>query len=301
MPKWRITECHLKNVANLAARLEINAYICKNEGNMKLTIKYRDVSALVPYARNAKKHDAENVGVIAASIERFGFLDPVALDSNDVIVWGHGRVLAAELLGMATVPTITLPSTIKPDEMRALRIAHNKLAEKSGWDNDALRIELEDLQSLNFDLSATGFDGRELDNLLRDVEKDFATFNEPPRRVMPNITIGEPEEQPDEDDGDDDGADSPTTTPPPINEPRSSDDHYSQFAIVMLHDNKVRMMDVLDKLRNAKGLDKLEDALMELVRSYEEREEIIRLANRKGIPKTAIISGSTWSKAWTPE
>lgn len=242
-----------------------------NEGNMKLTIKYRDVSGLVPYARNAKKHDAENVGVIAASIERFGFLDPVALDSDDVIVWGHGRVLAAELLGMATVPTITLPSTITPDEMRALRIAHNKLAEKSGWDNDALRIELEELQSLDFDLSATGFDGRELDSLLRDVEKDFATFNEPPRRVMPNITIGEPEEQPDEDDGDDDGADSPTRTPPPLNEPKSSDDHYSQFSIVMLHDNKVRMMDVLDRVRNAKGLDKLEDALMELVRSYEER------------------------------
>lgn len=236
---------------------------------MKLTIKYRDVAGLVPYARNAKKHDAENVGLIAASIERFGFLDPVALDSNGVIVWGHGRVLAAELLGMATVPTITLPSTITPDEIRALRIAHNKLAEKSGWDTDALRIELEDLQKLDFDLSATGFDGRELDNLLRDVEKDFAAFSEPPRRAMPNITIGEEQPHDNDDDGDDDGADSPTNTPPPLTEPRSSDDHYSQFSIVMLHDNKVRLMDTLDKLRNDKGLDKLEDALMELVHIYD--------------------------------
>lgn len=248
-------------MANLAAQMEINTYICKKADMMKLTIKYKNVDALVPYARNAKTHDAENVGVIAASIERFGFLDPVALDSNDVIVWGHGRVLAAELLGMATVPTITLPSTITPDEIRALRIAHNKLAEKSGWDTDALRIELEDLKGLNFDLSATGFDGRELDNLLRDVEKDFATFSEPPPRVMPNITVGE------EDEADDDDEEEEASPP----EPKSSDDHYSQFAIVMLHESKLRFMDVLAKIRNDKGLDKLEDALMELVRVYEER------------------------------
>ena len=232
---------------------------------MQLKIKYRSVTELVPYAQNARKHDAKNVGEIAAAIQRFGFLDPVGIDHDGVIVWGHGRVLAAELLGMETVPTITLPADLSPEEVRALRIAHNKLAEKSGWDNDVLRLELEDLKGLDFDLAATGFDSHELDNLLRDVERDFAAF-EPPRRVMPSITVGE--EEPDDSDEEEEEA----TPPPPAPEPRSSDDQYSQFSIVMLHENKLWLMDLLAKVRNDKGLDKLEDALMEIARSYETRQ-----------------------------
>lgn len=239
---------------------------------MQLKIQYRAVSGLVPYAQNAKKHDAKNVGELAHIIQKFGFLDPVGIDADGVIVWGHGRVLAAELLGMATVPTITLPSNLSTEELRALRIAHNKMAEKSGWDEDTLRLELEELKGFDFDMSATGFDGLELDNLLRDVERDFAAFEEPPRRVMPNITVGEEEANDDDtEEGDDDGEDDAPTPPvtPVAPEPKSSDDHYSQFSIVMLHENKVRLMDTLDKLRNDKGLDKLEDALMELVHIYD--------------------------------
>lgn len=259
-------------MANLAAQMEINTYICKKADMMKLTIKYKNVDALVPYARNAKTHDAENIEEIAAIIERFGFLDPVALDSNDVIVWGHGRVLAAELLGMATVPTITLPSTITADEIRALRIAHNKLAEKSGWDTDALRIELEDLQSLDFDLAATGFNSRELDSLLSDIEKDLATFNDDEVRSGPpkSLHIDDYEEQADEDKNGD-GADIPISTPTSSSSPEKDELQYSQFAVMMSEENKSRLMQLLNKLRSDKMLDKIEDALMELVRAYEDR------------------------------
>lgn len=240
----------------------------------QLQIVYENIDALVPYAQNIKNHDAENIGIIAASIERFGFLDPIAIDAKGVIVWGHGRVLAAKSLGMATVPTITLPSTITPDEIRALRIAHNKLAEKSGWDTDALRIELEDLQNLDFDLSATGFDGRELDVLLRSVEKDLAAFNEPAHRDSPTRATYEEqpdEDQDDEDDDDDeddlgDGADSPICSSAPMPNPE-----FVTFTIIMKEDNQKSLIETLLKIKQEKSLDKLEDALMEMARVYKMR------------------------------
>jgi hypothetical protein len=187
-------------------------------------------------------------------------------------VWGHGRVLAAQSLGMATVPTITLPSTITPAEIRALRIAHNKLAEKSGWDTDALRIELEDLQSLDFDLSATGFDGRELDTLLRSVEKDLAAFNEPPvYRDSPTTTDSDDDTDEDEDEDEEqddlgDGADSPICSSAPMPNPE-----FVTFTIIMREDNQKQLVESLLKIKEARGLDKLEDALMELVRVYKMR------------------------------
>lgn len=239
---------------------------------MQLQIVYENVDELVAYAQNVKNHDEQNISIIADSIKRFGFLDPIALDSNNVIVWGHGRVLAAKSLGMATVPTITLPSTITPTEIRALRIAHNKLAEKSGWDTDALRIELEDLQSLDFDLAATGFNSRELDSLLSDIEKDLATFNEDEVRSgsPKSLDIDDYEQQPDEDENGD-GADIPISTPTSSGSPKKDELQYSQFAVVMSEENKNRLMQLLNKLRSDKMLDKIEDALMELVRAYEDR------------------------------
>lgn len=237
---------------------------------MNLEITYRQVSALIPYANNARVHDAQNVGEIARSIQRFGFLDPVGIDQSGSIVWGHGRVLAAELIGLETVPTIMLPANLSGDEIKALRLAHNKLAEKSGWDNDLLRLELEQLKGLDFDLAVTGFDESEVDNLLRDFEQEFAA--EPPRRVMPNITIEDPEEKdasvaPEEEEEEPEAEEEPA----PI--PKSSDDTYSQFSIVMQHENKLWLVDLLNKVRNAKGLDKIEDALVEIGRAYERNEE----------------------------
>ena len=238
---------------------------------MNLKIKYRSVSELVPYARNARMHDAKNVGEIAQSIQRYGFLDPISIDASGTIVWGHGRLLAAELLNMQSVPTITLPDTLTPEEVKALRLAHNKLAEKSGWDDELLRAELEDLQKLDFDLSDTGFDESEVNNLFRDFERDLAAAETPPRREMPNITIGEEEKDADiaEEEEPETDEDAPLALAP---EPKSSDDAYSQFSIVMQHENKVWFLDLLNKVRNAKGLDKLEDALVEIGRAYERNE-----------------------------
>lgn len=239
-----------------------------------LQIQYRDVATLVPYARNAKKHDAANVEQIARIIKQFGFLDPVAVDTDGVIVWGHGRVLAAQKLGMDTVPVIELPRTLTPEQIRALRLTHNKLAEKSGWDFDALKIELGALNTVEFDLNFTAFEGFEVDNLLRDVDSFFV------QPVKPQPTAIEADEADDVSDWDDEteadtnenqsedeDEDEDDYTPTPAK--KASDDDYAEFSLIMLHANKVKLVEVLNVIKQKYGLDNPEDAIMEMVRFYE--------------------------------
>ena len=102
---------------------------------------------------------------LAASIKEFGFNNPVAIDADGMILCGHGRVMAAQKLGLAEVPTVCL-SHLSDIQKKAYILADNKLALNAGWDNDMLKVELEELQSDGFDLNIAGFDDRELDNLL---------------------------------------------------------------------------------------------------------------------------------------
>lgn len=118
--------------------------------------KTASVESLIPYARNSRTHSDEQVAKIAASIREFGFLNPVIVDGNSGIVAGHGRILAAQRLGMATVPVIEA-AHLTDAQKRAYVIADNRLALDSEWDEDLLRIEIFDLQDSGFDLSLTGF------------------------------------------------------------------------------------------------------------------------------------------------
>lgn len=123
------------------------------------------VEALIPYARNSRTHSDAQVAQIAASIREFGFTNPVLVDEANGIIAGHGRVLAARKLKMADVPAIRL-SHLSEAQKRAYVIADNKLALNAGWDIELLRLEINDLRGLEFDVALTGFSTEELDALM---------------------------------------------------------------------------------------------------------------------------------------
>jgi DNA modification methylase len=133
-----------------------------------LALDYRPVECLIPYARNARTHSDAQVALIAGSIREFGFTNPVLVDGANGIIAGHGRVLAARQLGLATVPVIEL-GHLSEAQRRAYILADNRLAEQAGWDREMLALELGDLQLDRFDLGLTGFDDDELDRLLAEL------------------------------------------------------------------------------------------------------------------------------------
>lgn len=123
------------------------------------------VEALIPYAKNARTHSAEQVAQIAASIRSFGFTQPVLVDGDGVIVAGHGRVMGAREAGLAEVPTIRV-DWLTDAQRRAYILADNKIALNSGWDEALLSAEMKELSGLGVDMSAIGFDEDELAGLL---------------------------------------------------------------------------------------------------------------------------------------
>ncbi len=129
------------------------------------------VGELAPYAANARTHTDDQIAQIAASIEEFGFTNPILAGSDGVIIAGHGRLQAAERLGLDKVPVITLDH-LSEAQRRALVIADNKIAENAGWDEELLRAELAALQEMEFDLDLVGFSDAELDDLLGDLEAE---------------------------------------------------------------------------------------------------------------------------------
>ncbi len=150
------------------------------------TIEHRSVESLIPYAQNARTHSDEQVGQIARSIEEFGFVNPVLVGSDGVIVAGHGRLMAAKQLGMATVPVIVL-GHLDETQRRALVIADNQLATTAAWDEDLLKQELVALDALDFDLDLMGFSDEELEGLL---------LTEEPEGQTDDDEVPEAEEQP---------------------------------------------------------------------------------------------------------
>jgi len=122
------------------------------------------VSSLKPYPNNPRKHTPKQIRQIADSILKFGFTNPVIIDKDDVIVAGHGRVEAAKLLGLVTVPAVRLED-LTPSDIRMYRFADNRLAEKSVWDDEMVSIELQNLvdDPTVEDVTLTGFDMAEID------------------------------------------------------------------------------------------------------------------------------------------
>lgn len=139
---------------------------------INLQVDVWPLSRLIPYARNARTHSEEQVAQIAGSIRTFGFNNPVLVDRQGGIIAGHGRVLAARKLGLAEIPIIVL-GHLSDNEKRAFMIADNKLALNAGWDEDLLRLELQALAEQAVALELTGFEERELRELLAQQQRDL--------------------------------------------------------------------------------------------------------------------------------
>lgn len=131
------------------------------------SINTAKVAALIPYARNSRTHSDAQVAKIAASIREFGFLNPIIVDGENGIIAGHGRLMAAQKLGLVEVPVVEA-AHLTEAQKRAYVIADNRLALDAGWDDAMLRVELKDLQQEGFDLALTGFDLPELGLLMQD-------------------------------------------------------------------------------------------------------------------------------------
>ena len=156
-----------------------------------LTVVYLPIEQLIPYARNSRTHSDAQVAQIAASIREFQWANPVLVDGDGGIIAGHGRVLAARQLGMQAVPCIRL-GHLSPTQRKALIIADNKLALNAGWDDELLRLELEELRSDGFDLGITGFSGDELADLLADRTEGLTDPDDaPPAPVNPVTVLGD--------------------------------------------------------------------------------------------------------------
>ena len=131
----------------------------------KREIKYIATSKLTPYIRNSRTHSDEQVAQIVASITEFGFTNPILVDDKGLIIAGHGRLQAAQRMGLKEVPTIDV-GYLSESQKKAYVIADNKLALNAGWDFDMLKVEFEDLMEDDFDLSLLGFEQKEINDIL---------------------------------------------------------------------------------------------------------------------------------------
>jgi ParB-like chromosome segregation protein Spo0J len=120
-------------------------------------VERRTISGLIPYANNARTHSETQVAQIAASMREWGWTNPILVDEQGTIIAGHGRVMAAQKLGYTEAPVMVAKGWSKA-QMKAYVLADNQLAANAGWDADLLKVELADLDGLNFDLSLVGFD-----------------------------------------------------------------------------------------------------------------------------------------------
>jgi len=147
-------------------------------------IEHLPTETLIPYARNSRTHSPEQVDAVASSIREFGFTNPVLIDSNNTIIAGHGRVMAAQKLGLSAVPCIRL-AHLSDTQRRAYVIADNKLAEQAGWNLSVLRREVEDLMAESFDLDLLGFDDEELKEMMGDSGLNGGAGNSDPDDAPP--------------------------------------------------------------------------------------------------------------------
>ena len=122
------------------------------------------VEELIPYINNPR-HNDDAVDKVAASIKEFGFKVPIVIDKDNVVVTGHTRLLASKKLGLQEVPCV-IADDLSPAQIKAFRIADNKVSEYAQWDEDMLKVELEELEEMNFDLDSVSIDFSDFDMAL---------------------------------------------------------------------------------------------------------------------------------------
>jgi len=146
------------------------------------------VADLIPYARNSRTHSPAQIDKLAASIREFGFLNPIIVDGSNGIIAGHGRVMAAKKLGLSVLPVIEA-AHLTDAQRRAYVLTDNRTALDAGWDNEMLRIELQDLEADGFDLSLTGFDVGEIGAFLADATEGLTDPDDVPEPPAQPVTV----------------------------------------------------------------------------------------------------------------
>src|SRR5262245_40993100 len=151
-----------------------------------LLIEYHAPNKLKPYPRNARIHSKKQIRQIADSIRQFGFTNPILIDSDSMILAGHGRVEAARLLGLDTVPCVRIDH-MSPGQKRAYILADNKLAQNAGWDEEILATELQFLfnAEVDFEIGVIGFETYEVDRLIEGLAPEEP--GDPADEVLPDI------------------------------------------------------------------------------------------------------------------
>lgn len=158
----------------------------RSKPNQSHAVVERPLASLTPYTRNARTHSKKQIRQIAASIERFGFVNPVLIRDSGEIVAGHGRVEAARQLGLKTVPTLAL-SHLSEAELKAYVLADNKLALNAGWDRETLAVELQGLIDIEFDVELTGFSLAEIDLVLDEASDASPEGRDAPEDEVPPV------------------------------------------------------------------------------------------------------------------
>ena len=136
----------------------------------------KKVSELIPYVNNPRNND-DAIDAVASSIKNFGFKVPIVVDSNNEIINGHTRFKAAKKLGLEIVPVI-VADDLTPEQIKAFRLADNKVGEIATWDEDALAVELEELKNLNFDMSEFDFEMNEPQTQEKNENTDPVLYDE---------------------------------------------------------------------------------------------------------------------------
>ncbi len=157
-----------------------------------MQIEYIDIEKVIPYVNNPRHNDGEAIDKVAASIKEYGFKQPLIVDKENVVICGHTRLKGAKKLGLDKVPVIKADD-LTPAQIKAYRIADNKVAEYSSWDNELLSIEFEELQNLDFDLDLTGFEDFEIESLFEEEETAEAVEDDYEVEISkePNAKLGD--------------------------------------------------------------------------------------------------------------
>ena len=142
-------------------------------GKHTTEMKMVETSKLIPYVNNARTHSQEQVNKLRGSLREFGFINPVIIDSDFNVIAGHGRLMAAKEEGIEEVPCV-LVDYLTEAQKKAYILADNRYAQDAGWDEEMLKLEIEALEGMDFDVSLTGFDDQEIADLFADDESTGA-------------------------------------------------------------------------------------------------------------------------------
>lgn len=229
----------------------------------KSELQHRNTDELVPFAGNARTHSEQQIEQICESIKKFGFYNPVLIDESGIIIAGHGRIMAAKKMGLATVPTMVI-FDLTETERRALTLADNKISLNSSWDMEKVREELSALAESDIDLDLTGFYDFEIESLLRD-DLDIL----PPNVVTSFVEIDSNESKHDDsndeflsEEGNDDIVFEKTK--------EVAEEKLALFEMSMSVDNKNDLFNALNIIKNDNGFNSLEESIMYLVTLWKE-------------------------------